>query len=69
LTTKRTPLLPARLVSGNELSTIFFNFLRNVVKTSDTGTTTSGLSLFDKDKSEIQKDASAARKMGHNIIK
>jgi hypothetical protein len=40
-----------------------------VIKTSETGTTTSHLGLLDKDKSAVQKEASAAKKQGHNIIK
>jgi len=42
---------------------------RDVIKTNDTGTVNTGLNMFDKDKMTVQKDASSARKVGHNIIK
>jgi len=41
----------------------------SVIKTKETGTATSDLGLLDKPKLDAQKDASSAKKQGHNIIK
>jgi len=41
----------------------------NVVRSKDTGTTIAQVSLLDKPKRDAQKEASSAKKQGHNIIK
>jgi len=58
-----------RQADSQKLSSDAFRLEHSVVKTNETGTTTAHLGLLDKDKSSVQKEASAARKQGHNIIK
>jgi len=40
-----------------------------VVKSRTTGITTAEVGLLDKGKSDAQKEANAAKRVGHNIIK
>jgi hypothetical protein len=57
-----------QLDSQKEASSASKTGYRDIVKTSETGNTTE-MKLFDKDKGSVQKDASSARKQGHNIIR
>ena len=57
-----------QLDSQKEASSASKTGYRDVVKTSEVGATNE-MKLFDKDKRDVQKDASAARKQAHNIIR